>query len=80
MGIILIHNGDTEEVLGLGDIQDLAGHAAFRYYHTGVTSVTFVYSWVDEIFEIDGKTLNSRTDFMELYSTLKAKIDLFNLN
>ena len=80
MGIILIHNGETEELIALGDIQYIAGHTAFMYYHTGVSHVSFVYSWANETFEIGGKTFNSSTNFMGLYSALKAEIDLFNLN
>lgn len=41
--------------------------------------MSVIYSWVNEIFEIDGKTYNSKTNFYELYSILKTKIDLFNL-
>ena len=79
MGIIIYRNGNTEELIGLGDIEILGSYPAFKYYHTGVSSMSVIYSWVNEIFEIDGKTYNSKTNFYELYSILKTKIDLFNL-
>ena len=79
MGIRIKREGNDEEVIGLWNIQILGGYPTFKYYKTGPVGVTTVYSWIDENFEIDGKTLNSRTDFMELYSILKAKIDLYEL-
>ena len=51
----------------------------FRYYHKGLVNTSFVYGWVNEKFEINGKTFNSKTDFTELYATLKAEIDLAGL-
>lgn len=72
-------NGEPEEILGVGEIFNLGDLPVFRYYHTGTINTSFVYGWVNEKFEIDGKTFNSCTDFAELYATLKAEIDLAGL-
>lgn len=73
-------NSEPEEVLGVGEIFNMGDLPVFRYYHKGIVNTSFVYGWVNEKFEIDGKTFNSCKDFTELYTTLKAEIDLANLN
>ena len=78
---ILMKRGDSEpeEVLGVGEIFNMGELPVFRYYHKGLVNTSFVYGWVNEKFEINGKTFNSKTDFTELYATLKAEIDLAGL-
>lgn len=72
-------NSEPEEVLGIDEIINIGDLPAFRYYHKGIVNTSFVYGWVNEKFEIDGKTFNSCKDFAELYATLKAEIDLAGL-
>ena len=72
-------NSEPEEILGVGEIFNIGDLPAFQYYHKGIVKTSLVYGWVDEKFEIDGKTFNSRTDFTELYATMKAEIDLAGL-
>lgn len=78
---ILMKRGDSEpeEVLGVSEIFTLGDLPVFRYYRKDIANTSFVYGWVNEKFEINGKTFNSKTDFTELYATLKAEIDLAGL-
>lgn len=70
---------EPEEILGVDEIITLGDLPLFRYYRKDIAKVSFVYGWVNEKFEIGGKTFNSKTDFTELYANLKAEIDLAGL-
>ena len=72
-------NGNVERVLGIGKIDKMDNFPWFPYYTSGVESVTHVYGWVNEEFEVDGKKYNSRTQFIELYQALYAEIELAGL-
>lgn len=72
-------NNKPEEVLGVGKIFNMGELPVFLYYHDGHKNARFVYGWANEKFEINGKTFNSKTDFTELYATLKVEIDLAGL-